>query len=135
MNPPYVQPYLAFAGNCEAALAHYQKHLGAEVAGRVVVGLERFDEPGEQGLVVSAAHLSQCHRQRRADQRWLQRHDGRQPVRRQHPPERGEDARRGVDQRAVEVEEDVGRHDQGFYTRSGAITARSTVSALPLRMR
>ena len=31
MTPPYIQPYLFFVGNCEAALEHYQKHLGAEV--------------------------------------------------------------------------------------------------------
>lgn len=31
MTPPYVQPYLFFAGKCDAALAHYSQHLGAEV--------------------------------------------------------------------------------------------------------
>lgn len=31
MTPPYVQPYLFFAGQAEAALAHYEKTLDAEV--------------------------------------------------------------------------------------------------------
>jgi len=47
MNPPYVQPYLAFAGNCEAALAHYQKHLGAEV--QMVMKFNESPEPCAEG--------------------------------------------------------------------------------------
>lgn len=47
MNPPYVQPYLAFAGNCEAALAYYQKHLGAEV--QMVMKFNESPEPCAEG--------------------------------------------------------------------------------------
>ncbi len=46
MNQSYVQPYLFFAGDCEAALAHYQKHLGAEILMKMTFG-ESPEAPGE----------------------------------------------------------------------------------------
>lgn len=47
MNPPYVQPYLFFAGRCEEALAHYQKHLGAEILMKMTFA-ESPEEPGDK---------------------------------------------------------------------------------------
>lgn len=47
MNTPYIQPYLAFAGDCEAALAYYKKHLGAEV--QMVMKFSESPEPCAEG--------------------------------------------------------------------------------------